>query len=317
MSTAIGWTDETWNPVVGCTRVSEGCTNCYAEKFANRLEAMGKAQYAGLTRKHADGSVNWTGVVRCLPERLEIPHRWKKARRVFVNSMSDLFHEDVPDDFIDQVFAVMSLAPQHKFQVLTKRPERMRGYFADLAYRTEQIGIDAEAISGLDRYTDGAATWALPLPNCWLGVSTEDQATADERIPLLLQTPAAVRFISAEPLLGPIDLTHIDVIPEEHRLDGIYPYLNALTGVVAGPDDQFSHLDWVIVGGESGGPPERRLSEDRSDWVRSIRDQCTTAGVPLFFKQWGGVTPKAGGRLLDGRTWDQFPQPAAERAGRR
>jgi protein gp37 len=194
--------------------------------------------------------------------------------------MSDLFQEDVPDEWIIRIFQLMYRAEDHVFQVLTKRAHRMHNLLAGHPY----------------------------LGNVWLGVSAENQQYADERIPLLLQTPAAVRFVSAEPLLGPIDLTYLNLLPPRHRVDG-FPWLNGLTGVVAGPDDLLPHLDWVIVGGESGGPRERRLDPARANetWVLSLRDQCTAAGVAFFFKQWGGPTPKAGGRLLDGREWSEFP----------
>ena len=276
----------TWNPTIGCTRVSAGCEHCYAEKRAYRNAAMGNADYAGLTRKHADGSINWTGEVRMLAKRLEQPLRWKAPRRIFVDSMSDLFHESVSDAFIADVINIMVRCPQHTFQILTKRPERMQRLLSNLAHNSAILHIPF---------------W--PLPNVWLGVSVEDQAAADERIPLLLDTPAAVRFLSCEPLLGPLDLTT--------------PWYRLSQG----------NIHWVIAGGESG-PGGRwlvepfRVEQDQAidgqrtwwepkpaaiDWVRSIRDQCQAADVPFFFKQWGGPTPKAGGRLLAGREWNEFP----------
>lgn len=243
--TKIVWTDATWNPVTGCTKVSQGCKHCYAERDWARLVHM--PAFSG--RAFTD--------VACHPERLDQPLHWKKPRRIFVNSMSDLFHEDVPDEFIDQVFAVMAQSPQHTFQVLTKRPERMREYMNHPVRLN--MWADAEIPLVSSEWGD------FPLPNVWLGVSVEDQATAYERIPLLLQTPAAVRWISAEPLLGPVDLRYFN-----------YNYLDKLPkGVIS--------LDWVVVGGESG-PKARPM---HPDWARSLRDQCQAAGVSFLFKQWG------------------------------
>lgn len=339
----IQWCDRVWNPTVGCTRVSEGCQACYAEKFANRLEAMGRREYAGLTRKHGDGSVNWTGVVRTLPERLGDPLKWRKPQRVFVNSMSDLFHDQVPVKFIAEVFSIMAVCQNLTFQVLTKRPDRMEPLLGDPTFLGQVLDAMEQRADEQGWCMNEFDEW--PLANVWLGVSVENQAAADERIPLLLQTPAAVRFLSCEPLLGPLDLTHVDLLPEKHRVDG-FPWLNALTGVVAGPDDQWAKIDWVIAGGESSGPAERRLVEpccrkgspfppskeypcvsydlgqcaatadwhlklEALDWLRSLRDQCQAAGVPWFLKQMGGPTPKSGGRTLDGRTWDEFPESKA------
>ncbi len=232
---SIEWTDKVWNPVVGCTRVSAGCERCYAERLAHRLELMGQPQYAGLTRKLPNGDVRWTGKVVCLPERLDIPVQWRKPARIFVNSMSDLFHEDVPDEFIGQVFWTMRQAHWHTFQILTKRPARMRAMMASFPPEV--------------RATD----------NVWLGVSVEDQRAADERIPLLLQTLAAVRFLSCEPLLGPVNL------------DMTYG------GIDHG-------INWVIAGGESG-PGYRSMD---LAWIRSLRDQCQAANVPFFAKQNSG-----------------------------
>ncbi len=284
MPSKIEWTDETWNPVTGCTKVSAGCKNCYAERLATgRLKHL-----------YPDGF----GKVTTHPDRLDQPLRWKRPRRIFVCSMSDLFHEDVPTGFIYDIFAVMKRAPQHTFQVLTKRPERMGRYIK--------------------------SRWPTPAfenlhPNVWLGVSVEDQATADERIPLLLDTPAAVRFVSYEPALGPVEWLH--------KIQG---------------------LDWLIAGGESG--PGARPSHP--DWYRMARAACAAAGIAFMFKQWGEYAPpedlspvaqnkafeckralvnfegdhrpgpdtgtrqgfmwrvgkKAAGRLLDGREWSEFPE---------
>jgi protein gp37 len=229
----IEWTEATWNPVTGCTKVSTGCKHCYAERMAKRLQAMGVPQYANgfeLTLQ---------------PTVLDIPRRWRKPRRIFVNSMSDLFHPGVPLDFIQRVFEVMVDCPDHTFQILTKRPEI-------------------------------AALWAdrLPWPtNVWLGTSVEN-VLVSHRIADLRRVPAAVRFLSLEPLLGPLPRVELDSI------------------------------DWVIVGGESG--PGARVMEAR--WVETIRDRCVANGVPFFFKQWGGVNKKRTGRLLQGRTWDEMPR---------
>lgn len=296
---AIEWTDATWNPVTGCSHVSEGCRHCYAETLSLR---MGWSTKPWTAQNAAEN-------VMLHPARLDQPLRWRKPRRVFVNSMSDLFHEQIPESFLDAVFAVMALTPQHTFQVLTKRPEWMRAY---LKAPGRAGAIAAETGSGVDgdrrwpfiRPDDLADEW--PLVNVWLGVSVEDQRTADARIPILLDTPAAVRFLSVEPLLGPVDLT---------------PYVTASADVLACPEcgfrtNRFSRcpndeaelvrdfaVDWVIVGGESGG--DARPMDPA--WAQSLRDQCVAAGVPFFFKQWGGRTPKAGGRLLDGRIWDEMP----------
>lgn len=275
----IEWTDVTWNPTRGCSRVSPGCEHCYAERMAHRLNHPGGA-YEGLTRLTARGPV-WTGDVRLVNDQLEAPLRWRKPRMVFVDSMSDLFHEWVPFEFIDQVFAAMALCPQHTFQVLTKRPERMREYLSPL--RVERVERQEETIAPELR------CWPeWPLPNVYLGVTAENQDAADARIPLLLDTPAAVRFVSAEPLLGALVLERLG----RHWL---------------GPPSQSAGmnygLDWVIVGGESG-PGARPMD---GAWVRSIRDQCTAEVVPFFFKQWGGVHKKQTGRTLDGRTWDEMP----------
>jgi protein gp37 len=231
-NSAIEWTDATWNPVTGCTKISPGCKHCYAERLAARLLAMGNPRY----RHGFDVTLH--------ADQIELPLRWRRPRRIFVNSMSDLYHEAVPDAFIQRVFEVMARARQHVFQVLTKRSERL----PEIALR-------------------------LPWPsNVWQGVSVES-ADYVGRIAHLGKVPAAVRFLSVEPLLGPIP---------DLPLDGVH---------------------WVICGGESG--PERRpLSPE---WARLIRDRCVAMGVPFFFKQWGGRTSKSGGRTLDGRTWDEIP----------
>lgn len=297
MSTKIEWTDETWNPVTGCSKISQGCKNCYAMREWPRLAGNPKTAYFG--REFTD--------VRCHPERLDQPLRWSKPRRIFVNSMSDLFHPDVPDDFIDRVFAVMALSPQHTFQVLTKRPERMRAYMN----HGEGFGrwgfIDGRARQiYAERYRAPFPTGKVllgPLPNVWLGVSVEDQAAADERIPLLLETPAAVRWISAEPLLGPINLESV-LWPNKggHRVDVLRAgYWNAAGYRYGGPSAELgaerglftnhsdmARLDWVVAGGESG-PNARPM---HPDWARGLCDQCVAAGVPFLFKQWGEWAPR-------------------------
>ncbi|TAD89903.1 MAG: phage Gp37/Gp68 family protein [Alphaproteobacteria bacterium] len=254
--TSIEWTDATWNPFAGCSVISPGCTNCYAMRMAARIERMKPdlAQYQGLTKQTRAGPV-WTGKIGLADHsKLTEPLRRRKPQRIFVNSMSDLFHETIPDHWIDEIFAVMALSRQHTFQILTKRADLMREYLTmplvheNVSYAGAHMAEDA-----VDRIAD--TPW--PLPNVWLGVSVEDQQRANERIPSLLATPAAVRWISAEPLLGRIDL-------DEAWLKS-------------------PRLDWVVVGGESG-PNARPM---HPHWVRRLRNQCVTSGVPFFFKQWG------------------------------
>lgn len=233
MSTSkIEWTESTWNPVTGCTKISTGCKHCYAERMAKRLHAMGVENYRNGFE------------VACHPDSLKIPYKWKKPQMIFVNSMSDLFHNEVRSNFIEEVFFTMNETPWHTYQVLTKRAGRMK------------------VLSKRLKWT----------PNIWMGVTVE---TADfyKRIDDLRQVPAAVRFLSLEPLLGPLP---------NLNLDGI---------------------NWVIVGGESG-PGARPMNPE---WVTDIRDQCLAANVPFFFKQWGGVQKKKAGRELDNRTWDEMP----------
>ncbi len=231
----IEWTDATWNPVRGCTKISPGCAHCYAETFAERFRGVrGHPFEQGFD-------------LRLVPEALDLPLRWKKSRLIFVNSMSDLFHEGVPDSYIEKVFAVMRQAMHHRFQVLTKRAAR------------------------LEAFTQHHA----PSPNVWLGVSVEN-ADYTWRIDHLRRAPTHVRFLSIEPLLGPI------------------------------PDLDVRGIDWVIVGGESGG----KSRPMNAPWVREIRDRCRARRVPFFFKQWGGFQKKKNGRELDGRTWDEMPSAA-------
>jgi protein gp37 len=298
VKSGIEWTEATWNPIVGCSIVSPGCTNCYAMTMAARLEAMGTLpHYGGTTQKTKAGPV-WTGKLALAPEAsLLAPLRRRKPTTYFVNSMGDLFHEDVPDDSIDRVFAVMALTPQHTYQVLTKRSGRMRAYMDQASGRIADVtialrkhplaiarGVGPSAVVPVPHLRPGAQWW--PLANVWLGVSAEDQRRADERIPDLLATPAAIRFVSAEPLLGPIDFERIPMPQDEGRecsaLDG-----HEIAGMVGNCVGYIPPLDWIIVGGESG-PNTRPM---HPDWARSIRDQCAAAGTAFFFKQWGEHLP--------------------------
>lgn len=304
----IEWTDATWNPVIGCAKVSPGCAYCYAERLAPRLG-----------KDFSQANLN--------PDRLTQPLQWTRPRRIFVNSLSDLFWDQVPEAFVDRMFAVMALAPQHTFQILTKRPDLMRAYLATVGL-DDRIERQIRGLAGgrigmkeITRAIGRLGSPLKPLPNVWLGTSAENQHWADIRLPILQATPAAVRFVSIEPMLGPIDLAQ-----------------------------HLAGLDWVIVGGESG-PKARPI---HPAWPREVRDQCEEAGVAFHFKQWGEWTPganvtktcgtvpaarwngawvftrvdlvdadpatdgpdlyrvgkKAAGRLLDGRTWDGMPEAA-------
>jgi protein gp37 len=274
--THIEWTDATWNPITGCSVVSAGCKHCYAMKLAGTRLAHHPSR-AGLTIDTKAGPV-WTGEVRFNSEWLDQPLRWRRPRRIFVCAHGDLFHESVPDEWIDQVFAVMAMAPQHTFQVLTKRPERMRDYLAAM-YGPLRVNRLLPHLYARGAEPSPAVCRCEPLRNVWLGVSVEDQAAADERIPLLLQCHAAVRWISAEPLLGPVDLTN--TWPDTTAT------LNAFTGsarhVLGFGEKTLGTLGWVVAGGESGTGARPM----HPDWARSLRDQCKAAGVPFLFKQWG------------------------------
>lgn len=342
-TTSIEWTDKTWNPVVGCTRVSPGCEHCYAEIQAARnvLCARGRGQKSAYLPVVDAQRRRWTRQVETLPERLGEPQAYPSGTKVFVVSMGDLFHADVPFDFILRVWASMAARPDCTFQVLTKRPARMVEFLAWLVLQTGPRVVDLGGV-----VASGPAAWASPLPNVWLGTSVEDQQRADERIPHLLAAPAAVRFLSVEPLLGPVDLGrwigNYDCHPCRARFWG--DEVRAVDGLVAvevesdpeHPDDPEAErnrcpyckhpdlgtgdvgpacgsdyedeprLDWVIVGGESG--PGARPMEPA--WVRSLREQCELAEgreVAFFFKQWGGVRKGKAGRELDGRTHDAMP----------
>ena len=287
MKSKIEWTDQTWNPTTGCSKVSEGCRNCYAEKRSARF-ASTPGKYLGVT---TNGKFN--GTLRLHDDVLDIPLRRRKPTMYFVNSMSDLFHEKVPFEFIDRVFAVMALTPQHTFQILTKRPERMAEYMGRdeiwEGWRDHMPGADAwqkrERQDRLPEPIDGS----FYLPNVWLGTSVEDQKSADERVPHLLRCPAAVRFLSVEPLLGALNL---EVLTFSKGIRG--------TCLIGAPNA----IDWVIAGGESG--PGARPCD--VEWIRSIIAQCKAADVPCFVKQDSGPRPGMQGRL-DDATWrvKEFP----------
>ena len=379
--TAIEWTDATWNPTTGCTKVSEGCRHCYAERFTDRFRGVEGHYYSN----------GFDVMVR--PEKLDMPLRWNRPRKIFVNSTSDLFHDGIPDEYIDQVFAIILACAVyekgHTFQLLTKRPKRMLDYFSgrtpiELVKAWVKAGTEVVGMAGgtfLPTFSE-AVEWCTgydwqdhcrdakgdykpyeyldnvwPLPNLWLGVSVENQQAANERIPLLLQTPATTRFLSCEPLLGPVDLMRVELGIKKTRG---YGERRILWDALQGWEFQFSkertsniplasiandhpRISWVIAGGESG-PKARPM---HPTWVRSLRDQCVDADVPFFFKQWGefaSATPqncerpirfveldgtdstewtmdrhslstammarvgkRAAGRILDGRTWDEFP----------
>jgi protein gp37 len=286
--TKIEWTDATWNPTTGCTRASSGCDNCYAFTMTKRLAAMGQTKYQGLI-----GKGHFNGVLKTHDDELNKPFCWHKPRMVFVNSMSDLFHADVPFEFVDKVFAVMATCPQHTFQVLTKRPERMAEYLRKHS-ASQRLAKAATKFQRAGLTQNQASTQPWPLPNVWLGTSVENQAAADERIPHLLRCPATVRFVSAEPLLGPVDFTL-----NGGKCDGSETGMvggcgqvvrhNALSGwVVCGCCDEGCEpvgptIDWVIVGGESG--PKSRPCDVA--WITSIARDCIEAGVHCFVKQLG------------------------------
>jgi protein gp37 len=318
--TKIPWAQKVWNPVTGCTPVSRGCEHCYAARFARRL--------AGRCGYPADKPF----AVTLHPERLDEPLHWRKPSRIFVCSMGDLFHPAVPDEFVDRVLARISNCPRHTFIVLTKRAERITEYLLDLHERGGITRLKKQHV--MVAHDHGLPdSFAWPLPNLWPGVSVEDQATADERIPILMQIPAAVHIVSLEPMLGPITL----------RLEWIWN--SQYTGTQTHPDFISDILiDWVIIGGETG-PGARPM---HPDWVRKVRDQCAAADVPFFFKSWGewsagnpasehrGVVAPDGqwwkgtpfgygrdhpgsvelwrcgkvkaGRMLDGRMHEEFPE---------
>lgn len=320
--TRIEWADATWNPVSGCSAVSPGCDHCYAKTLAER--------FRGVEGHYFEHGFD----VQTRPEKLDQPLRWRRPRKIFVNSVSDLVHSAVTDDFVARVFAVMAVADHHTFLVLTKRPGRMRSLLSNPQF----VELVLDKTRG---FAAGRKPIAWPLPNVWLGVSAEDQKWFGVRVPVLLRTPAVVRFVSAEPLLGAITLCCCDGAAYDVRR---HPFLTNPRCALHGT----SRLDWVIAGGESG----RHARPMHPDWARQLRDQCRVMDVAFLFKQWGQWVPSAGGsrdqwlrpdtgamapwqagtisqgrpsseaipmrrvgkrvagRLLDGRTWDQFPTHA-------
>jgi len=359
----IEWTDATWNPIVGCSKVSEGCRNCYAMTMAARIANAAQAalrQGKGLTdvqaayrnvvkwengKDRAAGENDkalpqWNNLIAVIDSVLTLPLRWKSPRRIFVNSMADLFHESVPFEVIDQVFAVMALCPEHSFQILTKRPERMAEYLNQVNVDQFRSMVFVNTLREFKepkspepfRRASEAVKW--PLPNVWLGTSVENQEQFLKRVRALIHCPATVRFLSCEPLVGELVVT--DLFPDDPNL-GFDPLTGRMWGGIPGGEDFFESLriHWVICGGESGhGARPMQL-----EWARSLRDQCQAAGVPFFFKQWGEHSPyyekadtetgrivlaelphgesrrvgkKAAGRLLDGREWNEFPGVAKD-----
>lgn len=316
--THIEWTDATWNIITGCSVVSPGCTNCYAMKLAG-TRLRDHPSRRGLTIDSKAGPV-WNGQVRVNAEWLDQPLRWTKPRKIFVCAHGDLFHEGVTDDQLDKVFAIMALCQQHVFQVLTKRPARMREYMERLHRSQIERGhllaiapelLDDVAAEITATHGGSLEDTAWPLPNVWLGVSVEDQVRADERIPILLDTLAAVRWISAEPLVGPVNLGAIQApryTPEDHETDwkfscletGDYYYFDCGDGFNEGGDGPYRkhRIDWVVVGGESG----HGARPMHPAWARDLRDQCAAAEVPFLFKQWGDWTPGENAQSTLGRT---------------
>lgn len=330
----IEWTEATWNPIRGCSRISEGCRNCYAEVTANRFKSEGQP-YEGLIAR----SGQWNGTIKFIDAGLHQPLRWRRPRMIFVNSMSDLFHENLHIEQIAKIFAVMCLAHWHTFQVLTKRAERMHEVLTNPEFYGKVLKAADEIRTAFPKINIGISDPIInPPKNVWLGVSVEDQPTARSRIISLIRTPAALRWISAEPLIGPVDIEDL-IKASNHLARGI---------------------DWVVVGGESvpGKSGHNSLARPmHPDWARALRDQCLKAGIPFFFKQWGSysydydrerddpdwrdcsnvqrkpgrwvnisghhgfhgervhyaqyVGKKKSGRILDGRTWDEYPSNTA------
>lgn len=347
--TGIQWTNVTWNPTSGCTKVSQGCRFCYAKTIHDMRH---KAYHEG--KKVAPQYAEPFETVQLMPDRLEWPLSLQKPSKIFVNSVSDLFHEDVPFDFVDKVFTVMARAARHTFQILTKRPERMKAYMR----RMENIGLSPDGQAperGMKNFSGVEYPW--PLPNVWLGTSVENQEAADERIPELLQIDAAVLFLSMEPLLGPVTLRQSwrDYLEgwdtEPQHVSGCSPDSGCAPGCPEAQQVHTNKIQWVIVGGESGDLLQV-VRPMNPEWVFSIREQCVAAGVPFFFKQYGDwlyfkgtnglvgdgrakvdgviygasrveilredgsgfisgyrvrVGTKRAGRVLEGRTWDEYP----------
>ena len=302
----IQWTEETWNPVVGCSKISAGCEHCYAEGMAKRLAYMDTPQYAAVVHEQAPGRFGgWNGQTVLVESALQVPMRWKKPKMIFVCSMGDLFHESVPDEWIDEVFSMMAGCPQHTFQVLTKRAERLPRYFADAERRC------------IERLGDGCGGLRV-LPNVWIGVTVENQEQADARIPFLLSTPAAIHFVSVEPMLGPVDLGQALGIRRwakvncSHYAGGCSRPENP-AACTDHPESKpesctpeycvFGHrgLDWVICGCESG--PGRRPMD--LAWAEVLEEQCRVAQVPFFMKQLQ-TAPSKGLKVV--KELDQFPE---------
>ncbi|WP_027185577.1 phage Gp37/Gp68 family protein [Desulfovibrio inopinatus] len=305
-NTKINWADATWNPIIGCSKISPACDNCYAERTACRLAQNPKtadtySQVVGCTSKA------WNGKTAFVESALEIPLHWKRPRRIFVGSMTDIFHPTVQDEWLDHVFAVMALCPQHTFMVLTKRPEGMREYveqgekrnwaehLSDVAMDiTHNEEAECQVYNSINGNLVGKMNVGWPMRNVWLGVTVENQQMADYRIPILLNTPAAVRFVSCEPLLGKVNLHRYMMLTEdnqdiEHFDRHGWAYDSWSGGFWGTHDSTYSPepgLHWAICGGESG-PNARPM---HPDWVRSLRDQCGAANVPFWFKQWGEWT---------------------------
>lgn len=311
-TTEIAWTDATWNPIRGCSRVSAGCENCYAERMAGRFCDAGQP-YDGLVRRVGKGA-RWTGEVRMVQEHLDDPLRWTKPRRVFVNSMSDLFHESLSNEQIASVFGVIAAAPRHAFQVLTKRATRMREWFAwvaSVAAENGETAVDVCLRYAKHRCQHKALrgplefhTW--PLMNVWLGVSVEDQDAADERVPELLRCPADVRWLSVEPMLGPVDISPwLYGVCAEHDASMGGPGIQHCKG--HGESWSPLNLHWVVIGGESG--PGARPME--TWWVERLMEQCSEDDVAVFLKQLGAAPMSHGKRmyLMDkaGRRMDEWP----------
>lgn len=340
LNSGIEWTDSSWNALRGCSRASEGCRNCYAERQAYRFSGPGQP-FEGLVTI-TNGHPAWTGKVALIEKHLLDPMKWKpvklgggrieyeqagpfvmtrpavRPRIIFVNSVSDLFHESIPTWWQDQIFAVMAMCPQHRFIVLTKRAGRMYEYLSTPASELQmRWGMAASYLLGSGEEAERRAPKAFPLPNVALGVSIENQSTASLRVPFLLKTPAAFRLASAEPLLGPLDLTAIrywdevdpDIECEWNALTAFHQVLHSNSmDAVATEDDGVTKLDWVICGGESG----KKARPMNPDWARSLRDQCKATNTPYFFKQWGEWGPCENGEVTPSpEDWDS-PPPSHE-----
>jgi protein gp37 len=285
----IRWTEKRWDPLAGCTRKSAACKNCYAEALTAANSAPGEWGH-GFAENSSAGAV-WTGKVELIEERLRLPLLWEKSSLIFVNSLSDVFHEGLDDSIIDRIFAIMALAPQHHFQILTKRPKIMQRYLKDSTTITrinlimQDLAVESSRV-GLPKIE------AWPLPNVWLGVTAENQKEADRRIPLLLETPSAIRFIAAEPLLEPLDLKAGSWLKDD----------------AVEIDSPTAKIDWVIAGGELS----KKATLCQPDWVRSLRDQCAQSATAFFWNQWGehgstGSETSGGHHQIDGHLYEEYP----------